>query len=96
MQDIVGGAIQTVYPFRDKAAIVCNDEGKLIGLPPNRFLRDENGQPYDVLCGAFFVIGVGREDFVSLTDKQVETYKNMYSREMLFPMPRKEKNEHER
>lgn len=96
MQDIVGGTIQTVYPFRDKAAIVCNDEGKLIGLPPNRFLRDENGQPYDVLCGTFFVIGVGREDFVSLTDKQVETYKNMYSREMLFPMPRKEKNEHER
>lgn len=68
----------------------------ILNLPPNRFLRDENGQPYDVLCGTFFAIGVGREDFVSLTDKQVETHKNMYSREMLFPMPRKEKNEHER
>ena len=96
MQDIVGGTIQAVYPFQDMAAIVCNDEGKLMGLPPNRFLRDGGGQPYDVLCGTFFVVGVGREDFVSLTDKQVKHYKSMYGREMLFPLPKKEKYNHER
>ena len=96
MQDIVGGTIQAVYPVQDMAAIVCNDDGKLIGLPPNRFLRDGSGEPYDVLCGTFFVVGVGREDFVSLTDKQVETYKNMYSREAIFRVPKKEKNDHER
>lgn len=67
MQDIMGGTIQAVYPFQDMAAIVCNDDGKRIGLPPNRFLRDGSGEPYDVLCGTFFVVGVGREDFVSLT-----------------------------
>lgn len=96
MQDIVGGTIQAVYPFQDMAAIVCNDDGKLIGLPPNRFLRDGGGEPYDVICGTFFVVGLGREDFISLTDKQVETYKNMYSREAIFRVPKKEKNDHER
>ena len=61
-----------------------------------RFLRDGSGEPYDVLCGTFFVVGVGREDFVSLTDKQVETYKNMYSREAIFRIPKKEEHDHER
>lgn len=96
MQAIVGGTIQAVYPFQDMAAIVCNDEGKLMGLPANRFLRDGGGEPYDVLCGTFFVVGVGQEDFVSLTDKQVKTYKELYSREVIIPKPKKEKHEYER
>lgn len=31
LQAIVGGCIQAVYPFADKVALVCNDEGKLNG-----------------------------------------------------------------
>lgn len=27
MQDVVGGLIQAIYPFEDKVAVVCNDEG---------------------------------------------------------------------
>ena len=33
MQELVGGTIQAVYPFDDPVALVCNDEGKLLGLP---------------------------------------------------------------
>lgn len=35
MQDIVGGCIQVVHDglLKDDAVIVCNEEGKLIGLP---------------------------------------------------------------
>lgn len=33
MQAIVGGMIQAVYPFNDPVAVICNDEGKLLGLP---------------------------------------------------------------
>ena len=36
MQELVGGTIQAVYPFDDPVALVCNDEGKLLGLPWNR------------------------------------------------------------
>ena len=35
MQSLVGGLIQVVYPFEDRVALICNDEGKLIGLPQN-------------------------------------------------------------
>ena len=46
LQDAVGGTITATYPFTDPVAIVCNDEGKLLGLPMNRALRDEHGQTY--------------------------------------------------
>ena len=49
LQQAVGGTIAAVYPFADPVAIICNDEGKLIGLPLNRALRDENGEMYDAL-----------------------------------------------
>ena len=48
MQEIVGGLIQPIYPFDEPVALVCNDEGKLMNLPANRGLRDENGQIYDI------------------------------------------------
>ena len=35
--------------------IVCNEEGKLEGLPLNRALRDEDGDIYDVVAGSFLV-----------------------------------------
>ena len=42
MQRIVGGDIEAVYPFDDPVAIVCNEEGKMLGLPMNRALTDES------------------------------------------------------
>ena len=74
MQDFVGGTIQAIYPFDDAVAIICNDEGKMLGMPYNRVLRDEDGQAYEVLCGPFFICGLGDEDFASLTEVQLETY----------------------
>ena len=77
---------------------VCNSSGKFTGLQPNRLLRLENGDPYDVVCGTFFLAGLGGETFVSLTPEQLRKYGSLYSREMLFPLPKKKerKNEHER
>lgn len=92
-QQMVGGLIQLVYPFSENVGVVCNDEGKLLNLPPNRFLRDENtGKPYDVLCGNFFVVGLNYDDFCSLTEDQVKKYHRMYDCERLIAIP-KEKTE---
>ena len=33
MQQMVGGPIQALYPWEEPVAIVCNDEGKNMGLP---------------------------------------------------------------
>lgn len=96
MQKLVGRTIQAVYPFDDAVALICNDEGKLLNLPYNRFLYDEQKQPYDVICGTFFVVGLGEENFKSLTIQQIRTYSDMYSREFILPVPRKENHDKER
>ena len=79
MQELVGGTIQAIYPFADKVALVCNDEGKLLGLPMNRAVRDPaTGQILDIIAGSFFICGLGKEDFASLTDEQVQRYAQMF------------------
>ena len=73
MQHCVGGTIEAVYePGGRDAALIRNDEGKLLGLPLNRALRDEDGEIYDVIAGTFFICGApaDSENFTSLTDEQ--------------------------
>jgi len=67
LQREVGGLIQAVYPWEEEVALICNDEGKLLGLPLNRFLRDWRGEIYDVIAGTFLVVGLGDDDFTSLS-----------------------------
>lgn len=80
MQAIVGGDIEAVYPFREPVAVICNAEGKGLNLPYNRPLTDERGLPYDIVCGTFFLAGLGAENFVSLTEEQIQRYKSLYDR----------------
>lgn len=86
MQAVVGGIIQVIYPFKEPVALICNDEGKLLGLPPNRALRDGQGSIYDVVAGTFFLCGApaGAEDFASLTDEQIQTFRNQFSGAEIF------------
>ena len=74
LQAEVGGDIATAYPFSDPVGLVCNDEGKLIGLELNRSLRDEHGEIYDVMAGTFLVVGLSEDSFTSLTPEQVQKY----------------------
>lgn len=67
----VGGDIQAVYPFPEPVAIVCNESGKMDGLLLNRALRDEEGKAYDIIAGAFLVVGLGDEDFISLPPEMI-------------------------
>ena len=68
LQHAVDGDIEAVYPFEDSVGVICNEEGKLRGLPANRALRDEDGHIYDVIAGSFLVVGLGEEDFCSLSE----------------------------
>lgn len=81
MQAIVGGAIEPIYPFAEKVAVVCNDEGLINGLPFNRSMAGGYGGVF----GTFFVCGLGEEDFISLTPEQMEHYeKHFHSAEILL------------
>lgn len=74
LQGIVGGYIECIYPFDDPVGIICNDEGKLNGLPLNRALRDKRGNVYDVISGTFIVAGLTEDDFGSLSDDLLRKY----------------------
>ena len=41
MQTVVGGDIEEYMPFEDEVAIICNEEGKVNGLTPNRAVYGE-------------------------------------------------------
>lgn len=77
LQEAVGGYIECVYPFTEMVGIICNEEGKLIGLEPNRIILDEDGTAYDVIVGTFLIVGLTDGGFQSLTDDQVERYSAM-------------------
>ncbi len=74
MQGVVDGTIEAIYPFEEKVAVVCNDEGLIRGLPFNRSI--EGG--YGGICGTFFVCGLTEDSFCSLTPEQMKTYKQKF------------------
>ena len=74
MQQIVGGYIEAIYPFDDPVAIICNEEGKLNGLPLNRALYTEDGEMFDIAHGNIIICGLGEEDFASLQGELLEKY----------------------
>ena len=86
LQHEVGGDIECVYPFDDEVAVICNDEGKLEGLPLNRSLRDEDGEIYDVVAGTFLVVGLGEESFEGLSKEQMDKFKERFKTPEQFIM----------
>ncbi len=66
LKTLVGGYIEVVT-MEDNILLICNEEGKMQGLPPNFSMG------YDVIVGtAVFVSYDGKEDFTSLNDWQIE------------------------
>lgn len=77
-QKYVCGSIESVRLDRD-AYIICNDEGKLLPLPPNRLYG-----PTDFFAGPFLICGDGGEDLISLTDSQITKYERKYHSPLIF------------
>lgn len=69
MQNIVGGYIE-FYGISHDMTIVCNEEGKLLGLEGNRRVGNE------IIAGTFFIVGQNEDlDSISLTDEQIKSCK---------------------
>lgn len=84
MQAEVDGTFQAIYPYDDPVALVCNDEGKLMGMDLNRGLRDDAGSLYDIVAGTFLVVGLGEEDFASLPPELIQKYTEQFRTPELF------------
>jgi len=76
--EVGGGLFQMVY-LEHGLVLCCNEEGKLNGMAPNRWLGD------DIVCGPFFLVGDdGNDDFTSLTEEQVEECREMFGEPVQF------------
>lgn len=77
MQQMVGGYIE-VIPLED-VCLVCNEEGKLMGLPGSRRLGD------DIIAGTFFLAGDTLDGhFCSLTQEQADRWGQHFAQPEVF------------
>ena len=88
MQELVGGLIQEYMPWEDEVALICNEEGKMTGLPLNRGIKDENGQLQDIIAGDFFICyaPIESERFLPLPSDLEEKYKEKFDLPEMFMM----------
>ena len=84
MQKTVGGNIEVIYPFTNDSCIVCNEEGKLLGLPLNRALYDDCDKICEVIAGTAFICGTDDENFTSLSEQQIEHYSKQFELPEIF------------
>ena len=85
-QELVGGYIQCACLLDDDTvSLICNEEGKLDGLPLNRDIG------YDIIAGPFIIVGDDFEngEFISLTDAQIEKYKKRFEKESIAETEKK-------
>ncbi len=84
---VIDGKIEALYPFEEPVALICNGEGKLLGLPSNRALQTEDtGELYDIVAGTFFLCAAppDSDSFASLSETQIKAYTEKFRVPELF------------
>lgn len=85
MQKTVGGYIEAYYPFEEEVCIICNEEGKINGLPLNRAVYNDEKAMIDIIAGTAFICDCsGEEHFGSLTPEQAQKYRKQFLHPEVF------------
>ena len=86
MQEMVGGRIEEYMPWEEEVAIICNEEGKMMGLPLNRGIKDEKGHLQDIIAGDFFICyaPIESERFLSMPPELEEKYLEKFELPEMF------------
>ena len=86
MQQLVRGYIEEYMPFEDEVALICNEEGKMLGLDLNRGIKNENGDLQDIICGNFFICyaPIESEEFLSMPQDLKIKYLQMFKQPEVF------------
>lgn len=83
LQQVVGGTIECVYPFKAPIAIIVNDGGKLLGMDANFVLAAE-GEPYDLVVGTAIIAGLSEDDFQSLDADSIESFSRFLNKPQIY------------
>ena len=80
MQSLVEGDIEEYMPFDDEVAIICNEEGKMRGLPLNRAVYVDNKEMVDIIAGKFFICyaPIESEKFLSMPKELARKYEEKF------------------
>jgi len=84
LQELVGGTVQVVYPWEDYVAVLCDDDGKGKGYPANRIIEDEDGNPYDIIVGTFYISGLSQKSLLSIPDDLAAKYTEKFRYPEMF------------
>ena len=76
LQQIVGGPIEAGCYLPQRVMLICNGEGKDMGLPPN---RPNPIDSEDIICGTFLLCSFEGEHFTSLSPAQQEKFQAYFS-----------------
>ena len=82
LQDLVGGNIEMYTPFDDyEVAIICNEEGKINGLTPNRAIFSSKGKLLDFIAGNFLIVYAKEDEdsFSSLPQDMIDKYTKIFA-----------------
>lgn len=79
MQALVDGSIE-IYPLTREVVLVCNDEGKMLGLPITAIAKSEFSFAPEMIAGDFFVCRRKEENLVGLRESDIfEMGKRVYT-----------------
>lgn len=86
-EEVVVGYIEAMYPYSEEVAIICNEEGKINGLPLNRAIYADNGdskEMIDIIAGSFFICACSSDNFTSLSEDQLHRYAKEFKNPEMF------------
>lgn len=79
-QEKVDGLIEYVRLLEDEnVVLICNEEGKINGMGPNRDIG------YDIVYGPFLIVGESVDDGEdrSLTEEQISKYQDYFNKKSI-------------
>ncbi len=84
LQQAVEGDIEAAYYFEEPVAVIVNEEGKLNGSELNRAIYDQDGNIVDIIAGNFLVVGLGEENFCSLSPELMQKFEEKFHQPEMF------------
>ena len=83
LQKLVHGNFEMPFLFND-VDVVINEEGKMNGMPPNRYLYYD-GSLVDIIFGNIVIVGSDENgETVSLTNDKIIKYMDIFSRQVIY------------
>ena len=76
MQGVVGGLITAIYPYEERVAVVCNDEGILLQMDFNRSMPGGYGGVF----GPFFICGLSEDNFDTQPPDLMQRFKKEFAK----------------